>query len=86
MRILNPSESYDYVIVKNESIQHMIETKSISIFKLKSSNNKKQNKCVEHTKVTSACVLLISIKGGNTVGGNEMPGNMVDIRLFVFGT
>lgn len=37
------------------------------------------------TKVTSACVLLISIKGGNTVGGNEIPGKRLDIRLFAFG-
>lgn len=37
------------------------------------------------TKLTKAWVLLMSMSGGNTVDGNEMPGNIVDIRLFGFG-
>lgn len=37
------------------------------------------------TKVTSAWVLLISINGENTAGGNGMPGNIEDIKVFWVG-
>lgn len=30
-------------------------------------------------------MLLMSMSGGNTVEGNEMPGNIVDIKLLGFG-
>lgn len=34
------------------------------------------------TKVTKACVLLISIKGENTAVGNGIPGNIEDMIVF----
>lgn len=33
------------------------------------------------TSVSRACVLLMSISGENTEGGNGMPGNIVDMIL-----
>ncbi len=37
--------------------------------------------------VTNACVLLISMRGENTAGGNAIPdGNIDEIRLFCAGT
>lgn len=38
------------------------------------------------TSVSRACVLLMSISGENTEGGNGMPGNIVDMILVWWGT